>query len=217
MTASEPNPITSQIRAMIQWAYSEQAGVDGSIFEMFSGRRVKQAKLKPSRRYEGLSPTRIHATESAKQGKARIPIASGRSGGEIKRAVASLPPVEQNWIHHCYNPSRDRKHSATKTLYPALWAIYKEEGGLKGSHSKSTILTMFMLKIQLQHTRTYPGLQRWNESRPEEMATVITQPSWTDTHKRRWIAVHELITRTDHRALMAMYHQMQKKSIEIAE
>lgn len=211
MTATEPNPITDQVRAMIQWAYSEQPGVDGSIFEIFSGRKTVKANLKPSRRSAGLSPTRVHATATPREGKARIPISSGRSGGEIKRAVATLPAMEQNWVHHCYNPNRDRKLAASKALIPALWASYKAQNSLHGIHNRTVILAQFMLKVQMQQAQSYPGLVRWSPSRPAEFANVVTRSSWSDTHSKRWEGIHAMILALDHRALMAVYKAIEKK------
>lgn len=217
MTASQPNQVIDQTRAMIQWAYSEQSGASGSIFEIFSGRQTKDTKLKPSRRTAGLSPTRVHATETQKSGKARIPIASGRSGGEIKRAVASLPSIEQSWIHLVYNPSRDRKEMATKILYPALWELYKSRHNPKGSHNRTMILTQYMLKIQLQQAHSYAGFTRWSKSRPEAMENAIKRPSWTDTFQDRWIAVRLMLEKVDNEALMGVYHRVAKKAVELAE
>ena len=211
MTISEPNPITDQVRAMIQWAYSEQPGVDGSIFEIFSGRKTVKANLKPSRRSAGLSPTRVHATATPREGKARIPISSGRSGGEIKRAVATLPAMEQNWVHHCYNPSRERKMAATAALVPALWAKYKEQILGSRSHNRTAILALFMLKLQMQQARSYPGLSKWSPSRPEEFAPVVSRSSWSDTHSARWEGIHKMILALDHQALMGVYRAMEKK------
>lgn len=211
MTISEPNPITDQVRAMIQWAYSEQPGVDGSIFEIFSGRKTVKANLKPSRRSAGLSPTRVHATATPREGRTRIPVSSGRSGGAVKRAVSTLPANEQNWIHHCYNPVHDRKLQATLALYPALWAHYKQAIGKKGTHTRTTILAQYMLKLQLQQARTYRGLAEWSASRPAEFATVVSRSSWSDTHSTRWAEIHNMILALDHRALMGVYRAMEKK------
>lgn len=213
MTASQPNQIIDKTRATIQWSFSEQPGVDGSIFEIFSGKQTQAAaKLKPSRRTVGFSPTRVHATESQKTGKARIPIASGRSGGEVKRAIASIPALEQNWIHYCYNPSFERKRAALKTLEPRLWAQYKAQSDTKGIHNRTMILTLFMLKIQLQQARSFPGLQKWTESRPEAMAQAVSRSSWSDTHSKQWKSVREMILKLDYSALLCVYGKLMKNT-----
>lgn len=212
------NPIIDQVRAMIQWAYSEQAGASGSVMEIFSGRQTKKSVISPSKKQEGLSPTRVHATESRKQGKSRLPIASGRSGGEVKRAVATLPPLAQHWIHLIYNPNRDKKGAAMLVLYPALWQIYVVEYSLKGSHNRTVILTQFMLKIQLQQARSFPSYSKWTESRPEMLENAISLSSWTDTYKAKWINVREIIERLDRDSLMAAYNSMNNaKGLELAE
>lgn len=214
----KPNPVIDQVRAMIQWAYSEQAGASGSVFEVFSGKQTKKSVLSPSKRPAGLSPTRVHAVESRKQGKSRLPIASGRSGGEVKRAVAELQALHQHWIHLIYNPSREKKASATLVLYPALWKLYVAEKGLKGSHSRTVILTQFMLKIQLQQARSFPSYSKWTESRPEMLENAISLPSWSDTYKAKWISVRAILERLDTESLMAAYNSMNSaKGLELAE
>ena len=206
---TDKNPITDQIRAMVQWAYSEHAGVDGSIFELFSGQKVKNPSLKPDKRSEGFSPTRIHATESRRPGQSRIPIYSGHSGGEVKRAVASLHKLEQNWIHHCYNPSSERKSRAGSVLIRDLWREYQLR--LNGTHARTRLISSLMLRVQLHQSRSYPGLMRWSASRPRQFSGVISRSSWSDTYSERWEEIHAMIERLDITALMSIYRKIYKE------
>ena len=195
-------PDDDKIRAALQWAFSEQSTAHGSIFELFSGREVKEAKLVPSRRTDGLSATRVHATESQKQGSAKIPISSGRSGGEIRRAVYSLPHMQQQWVNHCYNPNRAKKMESGKVLLPGIWNLYLSDTA--GIHARSKTLITFMVHLQLQQARSYAGLQKWSDSLPEAFRGVISRPSWSDTHKARWEGIHRIILTLDHKAMQGI-------------
>lgn len=190
-----------RVRAALQWAFSEKASTPGSIFEVFSGKKTKESTLRPSRRSDGLSATRIHAVESARQGSAKIPISSGRSGGDIRRAIYSLPALQQNWVNHCYNPSSSKKIEAGKVLLSGLWDQYLAQGDTAGVHARSKTIVTFMLHIQLQQARSYAGLQRWSESMPGAFQGVISRSSWCDTHRDRWRAVHGMIINLDHTAI----------------
>lgn len=205
-----------RVRAIVQWAYSEQGGVEGSIFELFSGRKTKTANIKPSRRYDGLSASRVHATETRKQGHARIPIASGRSGGEVKRVVDTLPSTDQHWVHWVYNPSRIRKAFAIQRLGPAMWNLYQRENDLTGVHARTLVIVNFMVRIQLEQARTYPGFQKWSASRPEQFADSISRSSWSDTHSARWKSIHSMLLRLDHQALAGVGRRLAKKGLDVA-
>ena len=127
--------VLTRARAMVQWCYSERSGPPGSVFEQFSGKGAHQKekpKLKTKQpRYiegepnskgerplilvddsDGLSATRVFATESQTQKNSKVPIESGRTGRRVLGAIASLPRVEQVWVNYCYNPSPSKKAEA---------------------------------------------------------------------------------------------------------
>ncbi len=215
--AKEPNQITDRARAAVQWAFLERAGASGSIFEIFSGKETKSAKLPHGRRNIGLSGTRVHAIESPKSGKSKIPIASGRSGGEVKRAIWSLPPIEQNWVQYCYNPSASKKFAVGKMLSPALWELYKSQSDFHGLHGRTQVIMSFMLRIQLEQAKSYADLQQWTNSRPKQFMEIISASSWCDTHKAHWSDIHAMIERVDEQTMTSIYYQLGQNGLAVAE
>lgn len=196
---------------MVQWAFSERSGVSGSIFEMFSGQKTKASKLKPSRRDHGLSPTRVYAAESARQRNSKLPISSGRSGGDIKRAISSLPPIQQHWVHYCYNPSASRKREAHEALGRLMWEEFRDRHSISGLHQTTLVVMMFMLRLQLEQARSYPGFNRWRATRPLQLEESISRSSWSETYRAHWLAMRLTIEHVDGSSLRNVFSRVTAK------
>lgn len=189
-------------RALVQWAFSERGGVSGSVSETFCGRRTVDSRLKPSRRTTGLSATRVHAVESAKARQSRVPIASGRSGGEVLRAVGSLSALHRHWVYYVYHPNVFQKIKAVKHLKSLLWNRYQDKTDLKGVHQRSKQLAYAMLHMQLDAASSYGQFLQWRPSRPRELADRVSLQSWSDTHGDRWEDIRHMLVRVDTEAMM---------------
>jgi hypothetical protein len=199
-------PIADQVRARLQWAYDEKQGVVGSISEIFSGKRTKRQDLPRGRAANGFSATRVHATETRKPGRSHIPISGGRSGGDIRRAVYQLPPLEQHWVHHCYNPSTYKKNEADQHLALELFAELRDR--MQGKHATTQSIALLMTRLQLEQSRSYAGFLLWSPSKPPQLADM-SRASWGETHKPTWIAIHHAMLHTDNRAMMMIYSRIE--------
>ena len=198
---------------MVQWCFAEQGGARGSVFEMFSGRgRNQREALSPSRHCDGISPTRVHAVESARQQHASTPIYSGRCGGEVRRAIASLPSLDQAWVHHCYNPSLGRKAECGAVLMRLIGDDFREQNSMKGVHRRTRSVIDAMLRKQVREATSYWRFCQWSEKMPESFGKVMTRDQWKKTYRAYWKLCRVYLIRLDRSAMRGVAYRTGKKS-----
>lgn len=202
-----------KVRARVQWFYGDRGGVSGSSAQSFAGKgRGQQSDKRAYKRMPKVvngsvvpaEVTQVHATETRRQGVSRIPVSSGRSGGNIRRAISSLSPLQQQWIHYCYNPSPQRKREALKRLGVGLWEEYKAQENLEGEHQRTRVIASAMLRLQLEQARSFPSLCRWRDRLPVELEGSVSQSEWDEKFAGFWSRMHGLIVALDREALAAI-------------
>ena len=201
-------------RALVLWGYSEQGGAPGSVFEQFSGKgKAQSAQLKPSKVHDGYSPTRVYASESRRQKESKLPISSGHCGGFVRRAIATLPALEQSWVNHCYNPSQSRKAEAGGVVLRMAVSDFEDRHpGGKGSHSKTRSMALAMLRSQINEASSYRRLCLWSDRMPPEYGETISAEQWKKTYRGYWKLARLYVLGLDNRAMTNVARNVRQSS-----
>jgi hypothetical protein len=204
-------------RALVQWYFSERGGPTGSVAEIFSGkgRHQRESGLKPSRRVDGLSPTRVHAVETRKPGVSRAPEASGRGGGSVRRAIAGLSPIHQSWVQFEYGTNLAVIRAAAdqlRRLVPNRLAQYHPELSRANARTVARVALMLDDRLRGQHWYWTLSAEPGKAAPPYLEADGVSDEAWRKTYRPIWRQISAQLRAVDTEAMEQVWDSTQQRS-----